>query len=231
MSKTNDIKESQRAELRDKILNTSIDLFRSTGLKSVNTELIASECGISKKTLYEVFDSKEELISYVINTALGRLEKDLKDLAHNIEEQKLTDFGEVFHHLMQGVNKIIIVFSKQFLADLKKYYPNLWVDIREYKKERIKNYFGLIFQIGQKNGFIRKEINPELAYYIHHYILDNIVSPEVLSELPLSSRDVLHGIYNVFLFGILTEKGVEKSDFSNKLNKMYEHALNRNARN
>jgi hypothetical protein len=61
--------------------------------------------------------------------------------------------------------------------------------------------------------------------------LDNIVSPEVLAELPLSSRDVLHGLYNILLFGILTEKGVEKSDFSAKLNKMYEHGLNRNARN
>jgi hypothetical protein len=141
----------------------------------------------------------------------------------------MTDFGEVFHHLMQGVNKIIIVFSKQFLADLKKYYPNLWIDIREYKKERIKNYFGLIFQIGQKNGYIRADINPELAYYIHHYILDNIVSPEVLAELPLSSRDVMQGIYNILLFGLLTPKGIEQSEFITKLNKMSEHGLNRNA--
>jgi AcrR family transcriptional regulator len=229
MGKSEELKETQKAELREKILNTSIDLFRSTGLKGVNTELIAGECGISKKTLYEVFESKEELISYVITTSLGKLESDLKELAANIESREMTDFGEVFHHLMQGVNKIIIVFSKQFLADLKKYYPNLWIDIREYKKERIKNYFGLIFQIGQKNGYIRADINPELAYYIHHYILDNIVSPEVLAELPLSSRDVMQGIYNILLFGLLTPKGIEQSEFITKLNKMSEHGLNRNA--
>jgi len=228
MAKAAQMKENAKMELKDKILNTSIELFRTTGLKSVNTDLIASECGISKKTLYEVFNSKEELISYVITTSLGKLEADLKALAEEIEEKHVSDFGEVFHHLMHGVNKIIIVFSKQFLTDLKKYYPNLWVDIREYKKERIRNYFGLIFKIGQKHGYIRKDINPELAYYIHHYILDNIVSPEVLAELPLSSKDVLNGIYNILLFGILTEKGVEKSDFSTKLNKMYEHGINRN---
>ena len=125
MAKIVDTKESSKIDLREKILNISIELFRSTGLKSVNTDLIASECGISKKTLYEVFTSKEELISYVITTALGKLETDLKSLAKNIEEQHVTDFGEVFHHLMQGVNKIIVVFSKQFLADLKKYYPKL----------------------------------------------------------------------------------------------------------
>lgn len=231
MAKLEEEKENTRKELKEKILSNSIELFRTTGLKNVNTDMIAGECGISKKTLYEVFPSKAELISYVITTSLGKLETDLKEIAGGLEQQEQIDFGEVFHHLMQGVNKIIFVFSKQFLADLKKYYPSLWNDIREYKKDRIKNYFGAIFAIGQKHGYIRQEINPELAYYIHHYILDNIVTPEVLAELPLSSKDVLQGIYNLLLFGMLTEKGVKNSEFSTKLNHMYQHAIERHGDN
>jgi len=53
-------------DLKDRIIQTSIRLFSQNGLKNINTDLIAQEAGISKRTLYEIFPSKEQLIKEVI---------------------------------------------------------------------------------------------------------------------------------------------------------------------
>ena len=51
-----------RQELRDKILRTAIRLFKQHGVKSVKMDDISNALAISKRTLYEIYDNKEELL-------------------------------------------------------------------------------------------------------------------------------------------------------------------------
>jgi hypothetical protein len=99
--------------------------------------------------------------------------------------------------------------STPFISDLKKLYPQLWNDLREYRRQRIKNYFGVLFEIGQKAGFIRSDISPDLAYFIHYFTIDNILTPEIISEIPLSANDIIEGVLKILMTGLLTEKGVQ----------------------
>jgi AcrR family transcriptional regulator len=197
------------SEIKDRILNNSIELFRTKGIKNVSTEMIASECGMSKKTLYEIFDSKEQMVKEIINYSEAILDSHWETIHSRITNNPDVDFIDLFHQLMHIVNKIFYVMSTPFISDLKKLYPQLWNDLREYRRQRIKNYFGVLFEIGQKAGFIRSDISPDLAYFIHYFTIDNILTPEIISEIPLSANNIIEGVLKILMTGLLTEKGVQ----------------------
>ncbi len=205
------------SELKDKIIFTSIELFSSVGIKSVSTDMIALECGISKKTLYEVFKSKEELIEAIINWSLKQMDNFWGTIINKIENDPSTDFTEVFHQLMLRVNILISIITKPFLVDLKRFYPNLWSYIREFRTEKMAMYFGRLFEFGQKTGYVRNDVDSKLAFYIHYFVLDNILTPEVISDLSLNTNEILDNIFKILFTGILTEKGKENSKMCHKL--------------
>lgn len=206
------------SELKDKILFTSIELFSSLGIKSVSTDMIAAECGISKKTLYEVFKSKEELIDEIIHWSLNQMDDFWKDVNERIQNDPKTDFTEVFHQLMQRVNIMITIITKPFLVDLKRFYPALWSDIREFRRNKMANNFSILFDFGQKSGYVRKDVDAKLSFYIHVFVLDNILTPEIISELSMNTNEILDNIFKILFTGLLTEKGIENSKLCHKLN-------------
>jgi len=213
--KIEDIKSG--SELKDKILFTSIELFSSIGIKSVSTDMIALECGISKKTLYEVFKSKEELIEAIINWSLKQMDEFWVETIKKIENDPNTDFTEVIHQLMQRVNILISIITKPFLIDLKRFYPALWSYIREFRTRKMAMYFDRLFEFGQKTGYVRKDVDAKLSFYIHYFVLDNILTPEVISDLSMNTNEILDNIFKILFTGILTEKGKENSKMCHKL--------------
>lgn len=206
------------SELKDKILFTSIELFRTLGIKSVSTDMIAMECGISKKTLYEVFKSKEELIEAIIQWSLNQMDEFWKTVVDRIENDPTADFTEIFHQLMQRVNILITIITKPFLVDLKRFYPALWSNIREFRRKKMAMYFGRLFEFGQTSGFVRQDVDATLAFYIHVFVLDNILTPEVISDLSMNTNEILDNIFKILFTGLLTEKGIENSKLCHKLN-------------
>jgi len=172
---------------------------------------------LAKKTLYEVFKSKEELIEAIINWSLKQMDNFWETIINKIENDPSTDFTEVFHQLMLRVNILISIITKPFLVDLKRFYPNLWSYILEFRTEKMAMYFGRLLEFGQKTGYVRNDIDSKLAFYIHYFVLDNILTPEVISDLSLNTNEILDNIFKILFTGILTEKGKENSKMCHKL--------------
>lgn len=192
-------------DLKERIIQNSIELFCQNGLKNVNTDLIAQEVGISKRTLYEVFPSKEQLIKEVLLNFTDKVQQEVVKLNKEMDNEDADNFRDVFQHLIQVINEVLSKFTKQIMSDLKRYYPEIWEEIRAFRVLRMKEEFFKIFHYGQEKGYIRKDINVELIYFIHLYTIDNIITPEIISELPMSTNDALKSIFDIFLKGILTE--------------------------
>lgn len=192
-------------DLKERIIQNSIELFCQNGLKNVNTDLIAQEVGISKRTLYEVFPSKEQLIKDVLLNLMETIQQEVQKLNTVMDEGNADNFRLVFQHLVKVISEVLNHFTKQIMTDLKRYYPEIWEEIRAFRVIGMKEEFFKIFTYGQEKGYIRKDINVELIYFIHLFAIDNIMTPEIISELPLSTTDALNSIFDIFLKGILTE--------------------------
>ncbi|HOV92114.1 MAG TPA: TetR/AcrR family transcriptional regulator [Candidatus Kapabacteria bacterium] len=192
-------------DLKDRIIQNSIGLFCQNGLKNVNTDLIAQEVGISKRTLYEVFPSKEQLIREVLLNLMNTIQQEVQKLNKVIDDGSSDNFILVFQHLMKVISDVLNNFTKQIMTDLKRYYPVIWEEIRAFRVVGMRDEFLKICRYGQSKGFIRDDINVDLIYYIFLFSIDNIMTPEIISELPMSTNNTLKSIFDIFLKCITTD--------------------------
>lgn len=204
--------KSDENDVKRRIREVSSELFKAKGTKAVGMDLIAQECGISKKTLYENFSSKEELVEYCIHWVMNGMNKFWEDLINQIENDAQNDFTQIFHDFMQKLKLVTSSISHPFISDLKKYYSKTWNELVEYRRKKIEKYFDFLFKKGQEQGYLRNDIDPKLVFYIHFFTMDNIFTPEVLSDISLSAQEIFDNIFKVFFTGLLTSKGLEASE-------------------
>lgn len=111
---------SNRAELRDRIIVKATEAFTAHGIKSITMDDIATSLGISKRTLYEVFEDKETLLREV----LLKNQVDKNEFLENL----LAESTNVLEVILVCFQKSIEMFhktNKRFFEDLKKY-PSIY---------------------------------------------------------------------------------------------------------
>jgi TetR/AcrR family transcriptional regulator, cholesterol catabolism regulator len=191
-------------DIKDRIIEGSSELFRMYGIKSVTMDSIAGHFGISKRTIYELFSDKEELLMAV----LARMAQQQKVLAKKVLDESENSLVAIFR--MFEINRTIFQsMSPAFQSDLKKYhYDILIMNSNSIELPDYRNNFQII-EKGVKEGLFRKDINPELAnrclFNLGRSIMDNELFPYEL----FSRRDVIRNIFFNYLRGISTEKGLK----------------------
>lgn len=129
----------------EQILNAAKKLFTNYGFKKVSMDEIASEAGVTKKTVYTYFSSKEELLKYCIKEELQNMRK----IIENVESKKL-DFMETIHQVIYNLLK----YKKNC-----KFLKMLFNESEILKSEQLKENLKIVDK--EIQNYIRKEL--ELA--------------------------------------------------------------------
>lgn len=129
----------------EQILNAAKKLFTNYGFKKVSMDEIASEAGVTKKTVYTYFSSKEELLKYCIKEELQNMRK----IIENVESKKL-DFMETVHQVIYNLLK----YKKNC-----KFLKMLFKESEILKNEQLKDNLKIVDK--EIQNYIRKEL--ELA--------------------------------------------------------------------
>ena len=129
----------------EQILNAAKKLFTNYGFKRVSTDEIASEAGVTKKTVYTYFSSKEELLKYCIKEELQNMRK----IIENVESKKL-DFMETVHQVIYNLLK----YKKNC-----KFLKMLFKESEILKNEQLKENLKIVDK--EIQNYIRKQL--ELA--------------------------------------------------------------------
>ena len=188
-------------ELREKILRTSLDLMMRIGPQSVTMDMVARDCGISKRTLYETFPNKHNLICDVIK--------------YN-QQQANAKFTQIFEQsansfdAMMGVYTLAREFiqktSPVFLTDIKRLYPEAF---DEYKAQELNHIMSLakIIRKAKKEGLVLPRIKCKIAAYL---FTNNMNSLNHMQDFPFpeySATEVFDGAFLNFMRGMATTKG------------------------
>ena len=190
--------------VKQKIINKSDNLFRTYGLRGVTMDNISSELGMSKKTIYKYFQDKESIATESINfyfsgliSEISRLNKTCKN---SIEFSiKLSRF---FRSTINDINPL-------YVKDVKKYYPSLDKIINEYKsKIFFKGVSDNIIR-GKKEGYIRKEVDEVILSKLRIEEMEIAFDQDVFPYQEYDFRKVQVQFFDLFMRGILTEKGLE----------------------
>ena len=198
-------------EQKDKILATSWELFFQYGLKSVTMDDIASKLGISKKTLYQFFSNKKELITETF-------EWEMKNPKFSFKSDKIIKLNALdqYFEFFDFVNQIIPQKCESLDYDLKKYYPELW---KKHKNTKIKEFHSEILynlQKGIDEGLYRSNLNINFIgkNLVSFYLNLSITEYQVFSDDEVFNIDMHRELTIYHLHGICTNKGIEY--FKNK---------------
>jgi TetR/AcrR family transcriptional regulator, cholesterol catabolism regulator len=191
-------------EIREKIMLKSLEKFLSLGIRNVTMDAIAAEAGVSKRTIYELFNDKEDLVVECISYLI---------LKTNEENLKIVEKTE------NAIEAIFLItkcqkdnrekFTRVFIEDVKKYITRVNAFIFS-KKENIKKYsaYYQILEKGIKQGFFRKDIRLDLVDTFMQELISFVHSNERINLLDPSDEDLKNNIFMPYVRGICTPEGL-----------------------
>lgn len=191
-------------KIRDRIKNAAKEKFSYYGFKNVTTDALAKDIGISKKTLYEYYPSKEALFEEVFGELIDIENQQLKETIENLKELDNESFIDKIENSFSVNSKSKCNYSKDFFRDLKIYFPNLWYKVINLREEEFKKSFNIIWDKGIENGIFRKEINREIAYLVQSEAINNMLQPERLALISGSANEIISQVFEILLAGCLT---------------------------
>ena len=190
-------------EIKIRILHAARDQFFNFGFTKVSVEEIATKMGMSKKTIYKFFPKKDDLVRAVINSTLTEVETCCRNI---IENEKL-DSVEKLRQMMTTAALHTSKMGKPLIEDLEKNAPLVWKEISEFRNKRIYEDFGKLLHEGREQGIFRNDVDEQLVLLIYANVIRNIISPEILMQLPFTAVQVYETIVKVIFEGILTDSG------------------------
>ena len=193
-------------DLKERIIENASTLFFQKGVKSMTMSDIANELGISKRTLYEVFRDKEDLLENCINSYMKRTDKEI---------QILTDQSEdVIDAMMRvyawNLNEMRTM-NRCVMSDLKKYHSNIYSIVEQKQK---KNAFILLpfLNKGVEQGLIRNDVNFEIILWLVKSQFNALINDDNFPAEKYSMNDFIQAIILNFIRGIATPSGIIKVD-------------------
>ena len=200
----------QRIDMKEEdyqaLLGRIVPILLEKGLKSTTMDSVAASLGMSKRTLYEIFESKSEMIKEVLRAWERENEAFVSDTfarADNVMEALIT----VFKHNRDTVKSLNVDFYRDM--------DRLYKDKREtYEKSREKRHEKMIqmFQRGVEEGMFR----PDVDYHVHSRIMglqmESLKRMEELFPPGITLQRVFDSILIGFLRSIASEKGMKVLD-------------------
>ncbi|HEX7712925.1 MAG TPA: TetR/AcrR family transcriptional regulator [Bacillota bacterium] len=187
-------------ETRQRIMTMARTKFFSLGYSSLTMDELAADLGLSKKTLYKNFASKNDLLKEVVEEFMGEQIVQVQQILNSTESTM-----EIMKRLVMFIGNLASQISHLRIQDLQKNAPEIWKEIAEVREKYIAANFKNILQDGIREGKFRSDVNPDLILMILISCINGIINPITLAQLPISIREAFEGIITVVFNGILTE--------------------------
>ena len=191
--------------MRQKIINTSADLFLNLGFKSVTMDDIATDLGISKKTIYIHFENKDKLVQATEKYLFKKITDGVKDIKNSATDP-ISELYDVKLYLM----KILKGEKTSPFHQLKKYYPLIYKDLKKRKFDFIVESSAESLKKGVKQSLFRENINIELISRLYFNGMVGIKDPEIFDIGIFNPEILMENYLEYHLRAIVTQKGLEK---------------------
>lgn len=189
-------------EMKERIREKATELFTKYGIKRITMDEIAAQLGISKKTIYQSFSDKNELVADIFDAHLCNTRHDCiidSQRADNAVHEMLLGY-ETFRDVMQSINPSV-------LYDLEKFHPDVFQKFLLFKNEFLYDIIKKNLERGIEEGLYRNDI--DLAVMVRLRLANIAISMDIELFPPrrFNFVEVEGQIISHFLYGIVTAKG------------------------
>jgi AcrR family transcriptional regulator len=164
---------------------------------------LANQLGMSKRTIYEIFSDKDDLLVAVLN----RIAQQQKELVKRVLDESENSIVAIFR--MLEINRDNFQYmSPAFQADLKKYHHDILLkDVKNIEMPDYRSHYEVI-EKGITEGLFRKDINPDIVNRCLYSLGRSVMDNELYPYEAFTRRDVMRNIFISYLKGISTHKGL-----------------------
>lgn len=204
MQKTTCQTTTYRESLRERILLSAVRTFMSKGIKAAKMDDIARELSISKRTLYEIYHNKEDLLLECVKYECQMDERTMSDFVRTMHPNVMEVFLKFYHMRMVKYSHA----TPQYLEGINKYerVMNFLAQKHEQHLKDGQNFF----RRGVKEGFFRSDFDYKIIAAIGEAAMQRVVHSRLYKQYPLQL--LFHNVIYLFLRGFCTEKGLRVLD-------------------
>jgi AcrR family transcriptional regulator len=191
-------------DYRQRIIEEAATMFRTYGIRAVTMDMLANQMGISKRTIYETFRDKDELLFGVLKWMTYRQQELMTKLMEESE-----NVIEAIFKMLDMMRDHFLNMSPAFQMDIKKYHYDL-ID-KLSKLDELPYYRSNIEIIirGIKEGIFRKDLDVEIINKCMLEVAKISSDKDIFPPDDFMSKDVIRNVYINYLRGISTQKGLD----------------------
>jgi TetR/AcrR family transcriptional regulator, cholesterol catabolism regulator len=189
-------------DTKQRILLKAHELFFKYGIRSVSMDDIAAQLGMSKKTLYQSYADKEELVAEVFSTVI----EGNKCRCCTDRERAVDPIQEIFL-AYDMVQEMFSNINPAVLYDLEKYHPNVFTKMHDFKYGFLYDMIKTNLEQGKEQELYRDDIDVEV---LTKYRIESIMLPFNPVVFPNNKTQLIHIQWQLiehFLYGLSTTKG------------------------
>jgi AcrR family transcriptional regulator len=191
-------------EIKDRIQEKATELFMRYGIRSVSMDDIATQLGISKKTIYQSYADKDELVDAVMEANIFKTQKDC-----GLCSQQSTNAIEEIFLTMEMIQEQFRHMNPMIVYDLQKFHIRAFQKFTAHKNEFLISIIRNNIEKGIQEGLYRKDLNADVLSKFRLESMMIAFNMDLFPPTKYNLADVTQIIIEHFLFGLATLEGYQ----------------------
>jgi len=186
----------------ERIIEGGEELFLTAGIKSVTMDDIARHLGMSKKTIYQFFKDKNELVIALVKKKLREDEAQMSEIigkSGNVIEEMI-NMMKCSEEIFSRINPIVV-------HDMQKYHPDAWKQFQNFKADVLIHTLEELLTKGIKQGYIRPDIDVKILARMRVSQVEMGFNASIFPVAEFSTWKVQYQFLEHFNYGVCTLKG------------------------
>ncbi len=186
--------------MKDRILIGYRDLSLTVGFHAATMDELSSHTGISKRTIYRYYRSKDELVNAVVDDFMAGMDRHFNNVMalDGNPVEKISSLISTMFQQLKFLNPLI-------MKDIQKYYPHIWSRIEAFRARKIRSVIENMLLAETRQGYFKETIP---AVYITAFLssIRDVVNPGFILENGLTVEKAAKALFEIFIFGILSDE-------------------------
>ena len=191
-------------DVNQKIVSGSLELFMKYGIKPVTMDMIAQELGLSKRTIYENFADKDELVRCCVDKMDEERNRSFTEILENSSNVIVALF-----RIMRQTIKVMSSVNPLFNKDIKKYFHEIHQSKFKSSENCRKQQAAELLEKGKREGLFRQDVDVKIIAEIYLAQIKSMNYEDVFPEELYSKKELVEHLLVNLLRGIATPKGME----------------------
>ena len=191
--------------MKEDIVKRALADFMKYGFKTITMDDLANGLGMSKKTLYEYFPSKNDLVEACLDYAL--------EISCKNAENFVQGEGSVIENVYRNQKKVLEIFninSDRPIWELQKYYPKTYKRMESEFAKTDTLFVDKLLEKGWEEGLFSKDINVAFYKIFYTYVQRLRSVTDVFPEKEFPFWETIYTILEYFFRIIVNEKGLKE---------------------